>query len=75
MVGHSDGGKVGLLLARRHPELVRRLVISGANIRGYRALPRGQLCILPASGHATMQERVDEFNQASRAFLEEAAPR
>src|SRR5271170_5110047 len=34
VVGHSDGGNVGLLLARRHPELVRRLVISGANIRG-----------------------------------------
>jgi len=33
VVGHSDGGNVGLLLARDHPALVRRLVISGANIR------------------------------------------
>jgi pimeloyl-ACP methyl ester carboxylesterase len=163
IVGHSDGGNVGLLLARRHPELVRRLVISGANIRGdydglwayvrfrlastdrfaeslppalredyarvspdggahwltvvgkskdlwstwvvlepsdlrairtpvlvmagdhdvislehaleiYRALPHGQLCILPASGHATMQDRSDEFNRLSRAFLEGPAP-
>lgn len=34
IVGHSDGANVALLLARYHPELVRRLVISGANIRG-----------------------------------------
>jgi len=34
VVGHSDGGNVGLLLARYHPEAVRRLVISGANLRG-----------------------------------------
>lgn len=33
VVGHSDGGNVGLLLARDHPQLVRRLVISGANLR------------------------------------------
>lgn len=34
VVGHSDGGNVGLVLARQHPELVRRLVVSGANFRG-----------------------------------------
>jgi len=33
VVGHSDGGDIGLLLARDHPELVRRLVVSGANLR------------------------------------------
>jgi Predicted hydrolases or acyltransferases (alpha/beta hydrolase superfamily) len=33
VVGHSDGGNIGLLLARDHPQLVRRLVISGANLR------------------------------------------
>lgn len=33
VVGHSDGGDVALLLARDHPELVRRVVISGANLR------------------------------------------
>lgn len=36
VVGHSDGGIVGLLLAARHPSLVRRLVVSGAS-----ALPLG----------------------------------
>lgn len=33
VVGHSDGGNVALRLAQAHPELVRRLVISGANLR------------------------------------------
>ena len=33
VVGHSDGGNIGLLLARDHPRLIRRLVISGANMR------------------------------------------
>ena len=32
-VGHSDGTDLALLLARDHPQLVRRLVISGANLR------------------------------------------
>ncbi|HUJ43316.1 MAG TPA: alpha/beta hydrolase [Opitutaceae bacterium] len=33
IVGWSDGGIIGLILAARHPELVRRLVVSGANLR------------------------------------------
>jgi pimeloyl-ACP methyl ester carboxylesterase len=34
VVGHSDGANIALLLARDHPELVRRIIISGANLRG-----------------------------------------
>ena len=33
VVGHSDGADLALILARDHPQMVRRLVISGANIR------------------------------------------
>ena len=33
VVGHSDGADLALILARNHPRMVRRLVISGANIR------------------------------------------
>jgi pimeloyl-ACP methyl ester carboxylesterase len=32
VVGYSDGGILALMLAARHPRLVRRLVVSGANI-------------------------------------------
>jgi pimeloyl-ACP methyl ester carboxylesterase len=32
VVGFSDGGIVALMLAVRHPELVRRVVVSGANL-------------------------------------------
>jgi pimeloyl-ACP methyl ester carboxylesterase len=35
VVGHSDGGNIALLLAHDHPELVRRMVVSGANLRGW----------------------------------------
>jgi len=33
IVGHSDGADLALILARDHPKLLRRLVISGANLR------------------------------------------
>lgn len=32
VIGFSDGGILGLMMAARHPELVRRLIISGVNI-------------------------------------------
>jgi len=32
VVGYSDGGNVGLMLALRHPETVRSLVVYGANV-------------------------------------------
>jgi pimeloyl-ACP methyl ester carboxylesterase len=32
VIGFSDGGILALMLAARHPELVRRLIISGVNI-------------------------------------------
>jgi pimeloyl-ACP methyl ester carboxylesterase len=159
IVGFSDGGNVGLLLASNYPGLVGRLVISGANTRGsfnrlypyirfrlmsdsqfaagvplelrqdygrvspdgerhwsimlaktkalwqtwtviatadlarirspvlvmggdrdvvsvehtisiYRALSKGELCILPGTGHETFQERPDYFNSVTRRFLE-----
>jgi pimeloyl-ACP methyl ester carboxylesterase len=41
VVGHSDGGTVGLILARDHPGLVRRLVVSGAHLRA--GLPADEL--------------------------------
>ena len=167
VVGQSDGGDVALLLARDYPQLVRRVVISGANLRSglaaeevarrrawspeqltakleeitasmprnfradygrvspdgpdhwmvmlrkcyfmwiepvviapndlkristpvlvmsgdhdftsleetvelYRGLPHGQLMILPATGHGTLQSRPDLVNLAIREFLDPA---
>src|ERR1700760_4287151 len=39
VVGWSDGGIVALILAVRHPELVRRVVVSGANFSPEGYLP------------------------------------
>lgn len=36
VVGWSDGGNIGLTLAMKHPQLVRKLVVSGPNARGGR---------------------------------------
>jgi pimeloyl-ACP methyl ester carboxylesterase len=144
VVGWSDGGNVALILALRHPELVRRLVVSGANfapeglpaddlrfmrereskpdpaakaidrklnhlwlhgpttaelspallariqkpvlvlagdhdailldhtIALFRALPKARLCILPATGHATFNERPQWVNAIILGFLAEA---
>lgn len=159
IVGHSDGGNVALLLARSHPQLVRRIAVSGANMRAgfsdeelarrramsaqqvadrlparfrddyarvspdgaahwpvfaakswrlwltpvvigtdglaaieapalviagdrdlapieetvalFRALKRGQLLILPATGHDTFNDRPDAVNAALHAFFEQ----
>jgi pimeloyl-ACP methyl ester carboxylesterase len=36
----------------------------------YRGLPRGQLLILPATGHAMFSERSAQVNLAIRAFVD-----
>lgn len=142
VVGYSDGGILALMLAVRRPDLVRRLVVSGANIspdgltakelaelraavaraRGksdptladrlnalwlhaptpdeinpallagvhkpvlvmsgdrdaitlehtlaiYRALPQGELCILPGTGHGTFGARPAWVNPIILEFL------
>ncbi len=51
VVGFSDGGIVGLILAARHPNLVRRLAVSGVNISPS-GLREGELDALRAEGDA-----------------------
>jgi pimeloyl-ACP methyl ester carboxylesterase len=58
VVGHSDGGNIALLLARDHPELVRRLVISGANLRG---LPPEKLEARKQLPAVQLEERVGKL--------------
>src|SRR5580658_2455873 len=42
LVGHSDGGNVGLLVAMRRPDLVSRLVMIGSNFHHSGLLPIGE---------------------------------
>jgi pimeloyl-ACP methyl ester carboxylesterase len=42
LVGHSDGGDVGLLVAMRRPDLVQRLVMIGSNFHHAGLLPIGE---------------------------------
>ena len=51
VVGFSDGGIVGLILAARHPDLVRRLAVSGVNISPS-GLREGELDTLRAEDEA-----------------------
>jgi pimeloyl-ACP methyl ester carboxylesterase len=62
VVGHSDGGDIALWLAKEHPELVRRVVISGANLRG---LPPAEL---EARKHWTADQQAKKLQEVA-AFL------
>ena len=55
VVGWSDGGNVALILAVRHPELVRRIVVSGANFA-----PEG----LPANDLAGMRANLEQLRKS-----------
>lgn len=57
VVGHSDGGDIALLLARDHPALVRRVVVSGANLRA--GLPSAELERRTGLSAAQLAERLD----------------
>lgn len=70
MYGLSDGGIIGLMLAIRHPDMLSKLVISGANTapsglrlgvrlaigRMYRRQPTGMLRMVLREPHITRRE-------------------
>ena len=58
VVGHSDGANIALLLARDHPELVSRIIISGANLRG---LPPKKLETRKQLPPAELEEKVEKL--------------
>ncbi len=61
VVGHSDGGDVGLILARDHPQLVRRLVVSGANLTA--GLPPEELKRRSQWSPQQLAEKVRQFEE------------
>jgi pimeloyl-ACP methyl ester carboxylesterase len=61
VVGHSDGGNVALKLARAHPELVRRVVVSGANLRAN--LPPDELAKRQQWSSAQLSAFLAEFEK------------
>jgi pimeloyl-ACP methyl ester carboxylesterase len=69
VVGHSDGGNVGLLLASRHPGLVRRLVVSGANLRAPH--PAAEL---ERRGALTPQQIVERLGARARDAYTRVSP-
>lgn len=61
VVGISDGGNIALLLARDHPDLVRRMVVSGANLRsGLTPQQAQEQHALPADALATKLKRIED---------------
>ncbi len=63
IVGFSDGGILALMLAIRHPELVRRLVISGVNIapEGLRAESLEELRTMQKPKPKTIDEKLTQL--------------
>jgi pimeloyl-ACP methyl ester carboxylesterase len=76
VVGHSDGANVGLILARDHPGLVRRLVISGANLKA--GLPPEELAKRAQWPPETIAEKAAQMAEklppAFRPDYEKVAP-
>jgi pimeloyl-ACP methyl ester carboxylesterase len=73
VVGHSDGGNVALLLAAKHPALVRRVAISGANLRA--APPPAELKRRAGMPAAQIAERLAPFREPFVRVAPEGATR
>ena len=77
VVGHSLGGKVSMLLALRHPELVERLVVVDIAPKGYGSLDRfqgyiGEMQALPLgdlTSRGDAEARFEEPDAGVKAFL------
>src|SRR5438105_3206799 len=62
IVGWSDGGVLGLVLAIEHPQLVRRLVTSGTNVDDEGVPPRRKAELEPADLPAFFREAYEKYS-------------
>ena len=77
VVGHSLGGKVSMVLALRHPELVGRLVVVDIAPKGYGSLERFEgyiremqhLPLAELASRGDAEARFDESDPGVKAFL------
>lgn len=77
VVGHSLGGKVSMVLALRHPELVGRLVVVDIAPKGYGSLERFEgyiremqdLPLAELASRGDAEARFDEPDPGVKAFL------
>lgn len=77
VVGYSDGGNVALMLALRHPEVVRSLVVYGANVDPGGLAPRTRAEVTAAWAALRVRGAVDPvaFVRAEVADLMVHQPR
>ena len=70
MVGWSDGGIVGLMVAIARPDLVRELVVVGDDddtAALYRTIPNSELAVIPGASHAVAIESRTRVDQCALA--------
>jgi pimeloyl-ACP methyl ester carboxylesterase len=71
LVGHSDGGSIGILVAAAHPERVQRLVLVAAHIYVEAEVVSGMEMIKRSAGsHAFLRSLEHEHGQRAQQLVE-----
>ena len=65
LVGWSDGGNVGLLVAIKRPDLVRKLVVMGSNFSGAGLLPEALAAFTPGTATSMVPVLADMWKASA----------
>lgn len=68
VIGWSDGGINGLLLAIRHPEKVKKLAVTGANLEPDTAAVFQEVWDMVRPGYASLKSKTDKTPQQKNNF-------